>query len=99
MKLFEECGDKFDSEQLILLREYAFQMLKGLEYIHSKNIAHCDIKAANILLSSDNTYAKSTVKLIDFGCSKTKLEKSLSAGNKITDFVVTIPWAAPEVIN
>ena len=51
------------------------------------------------MLSSDNTQLKSTVKLVDFGCSKTKLEKSLSNGNQITDFVVTIPWAAPEVVS
>jgi len=81
-----------------LLREYSFQILQGLNYIHSKNISHGDIKSANILLSSDNMEHQATVKLIDFGCSQAKLENSLS-NNNITDFISTIPWAAPEVVN
>ena len=90
MDLFMHMDDHIDEEQLTLLREYSYQILKGLEYIHANDIAHCDIKAANIMMSSDTTQG-STCKITDFGCSKTKLENSLSNGNKITDFVVTIP--------
>ena len=41
------------------------QTLNGLAYMHSKNIVHGDIKAANILINSN-----SIVKLCDFGASK-----------------------------
>jgi CRISPR type III-B/RAMP module-associated protein Cmr3 len=41
-----------------------FQILDGIEYIHSKNICHGDIKPQNIL--TDGT----TVKITDFGTSK-----------------------------
>ena len=29
------------------------QLLQGLDHMHTKNIAHCDIKLANILLKKD----------------------------------------------
>ena len=38
------------------------QILKGLQYIHEKNIAHRDIKGANILITKDGI-----CKLADFG--------------------------------
>jgi serine/threonine protein kinase len=42
-----------------------FQILKAVEYIHSKKVAHRDIKPDNIVASSD----KSQIKLIDFSIS------------------------------
>ncbi|XP_060189626.1 mitogen-activated protein kinase kinase kinase 18-like [Lycium barbarum] len=47
-----------------LIGYYTKQILQGLEYIHSKGIAHCDIKGRNILLG------KTGAKLADFGCAK-----------------------------
>lgn len=40
------------------------QLLSAIEYIHYKNICHCDLKTANILISNIG------VKLIDFGLSR-----------------------------
>lgn len=42
----------------------AVGVLKGLEYLHSKNIIHRDIKPANILMQGD------TPRLADFGISR-----------------------------
>lgn len=39
------------------------ELLAALEFVHSKNIVHADIKPENIIISGDN------VKLIDFGLS------------------------------
>ncbi|KAF8600218.1 kinase-like protein [Ceratobasidium sp. AG-I] len=43
------------------------QMLSALEYIHSRNIVHRDVKPGNIMASLENT---PRLKLIDFGISR-----------------------------
>ncbi|KAG1657880.1 Serine/threonine-protein kinase TAO1 [Nymphon striatum] len=59
--------------------------LEGLQYLHSKNKIHRDVKAGNILLTE-----LGTVKLADFG--------SASMMCPANSFVGTPYWMAPEVI-
>ncbi|CAN4109962.1 unnamed protein product [Withania somnifera] len=47
-----------------LIGYYTKQILLGLEYLHSRDIAHCDIKGQNILLG------KTGAKIADFGCAR-----------------------------
>jgi serine/threonine protein kinase len=70
---------------------YTKQILYGLLYLHSKNIAHRDIKGANVLIS----HANSTVKLADFGCAK---EIAQNKTNNMESMRGTANWMAPEVI-
>jgi len=71
--------------------KYLFkQIVVGIEYIHSKNIIHRDIKLENILL--DNL---GVVKICDFGVSKLLPEGPES---KATECCGTPAYMAPEVI-
>ena len=66
-------------------------MLKGLAYLHSKNIIHRDIKGANILISKDGI-----VKLADFGLARILYPNNRNY--KYTNRVVTLWYRAPELL-
>ena len=64
------------------------QLITTLQYIHSNNIVHRDIKPDNILLDLDNT-----IKLCDFGVSKI-----IPPGQLINDSCGTPAFIAPEIL-
>ena len=68
---------------------YAYQMLSSLKYLHSKNIAHRDIKPQNILVNPKNN----KIKLCDFGSAK-KIEQ----GQKSIAYICSRFYRAPELI-
>lgn len=51
---------------VIMVKLYAFQMVKAMNYIHIKSICHRDFKPQNFLIENQNN----VVKLCDFGSAK-----------------------------
>eukprot|EP00736_Rhodelphis_marinus_P013915 Rmarinus@m.7316 len=73
-----------------LVLRWATDAARGLTYLHSHSppVMHRDMKSANMLLSADLT-----VKLSDFGLSRTK-----TSAQTMTSMLGTPVWMPPEVI-
>ena len=69
-----------------------YQIIRGLKYIHSAELIHCDIKPCNILLNSD-----CNVKITDFFYSRTvATEEELF--DDIDEYICAHWYRAPELI-
>ena len=67
------------------MRTYFHQLIAGLEYLHSKDVAHLDLKLENLLMGKDFL-----LKIIDFDQSQMKGEERLISGG-------TNSYRAPEI--
>uniref|UniRef100_A0A8C7F4Y2 dual-specificity kinase n=1 Tax=Oncorhynchus kisutch TaxID=8019 RepID=A0A8C7F4Y2_ONCKI len=56
----------FQGFSQILVRRFAYSLLKCLQMLHKEKIIHCDLKPENILLSHKG---QGNIKVIDFGSS------------------------------
>ena len=68
----------------------AYQVLKGLKYIHSAGIVHRDLKPSNIAVDS-----QVDAKILDFGLARDDVSENQIG---MTGYVVTRYYRAPEVI-
>mmetsp|Transcript_31070 Transcript_31070/g.75616 ORF Transcript_31070/g.75616 Transcript_31070/m.75616 type:complete len:450 (-) Transcript_31070:80-1429(-) len=69
------------------IRNYMFQMLTALHYMHRQGFFHRDLKPENILVTGD------TLKIADFG-----LAREIRSRPPLTDYVSTRWYRAPEVL-
>uniref|UniRef100_A0A914VUE4 Protein kinase domain-containing protein n=1 Tax=Plectus sambesii TaxID=2011161 RepID=A0A914VUE4_9BILA len=74
----------------------SIQVAQGLEYIHSKDIVHIDIKCENLLLDFNHD----NVKICDFGCAIRKVSNGRIAYFDAFDarIGVSAHWTAPEIL-
>ncbi|KAI4333291.1 hypothetical protein L6164_018121 [Bauhinia variegata] len=76
-------------KRLIIAMDAAF----GMEYLHSKDIVHFDLKCDNLLVNLKDPL-RPICKVGDFGLSKIKRNTLVSGGVR-----GTLPWMAPELLN
>ncbi|CAF1086068.1 unnamed protein product [Adineta ricciae] len=76
----------------------ALQMTKGVNYLHSRSIVHCDIKSLNFLM--DQAVDGYLVKISDFGLAKIRQETSRQTKERAEQVVSsgTLQWKAPELL-
>lgn len=70
------------------IRSMSFDILSGIDFLHSHRIVHRDLKPHNLLVTSSGR-----VKLADFGLAKT-----YDTEMKLTSVVVTLWYRPPEVL-
>lgn len=86
---FEQLLDTENCLDEVETKDFSFQILSALEYLHQQGIVHRDIKPSNIVLFSD---LPRKYNLTDFG-----LFRNIHADNADLSFVGTHLYAAPEV--
>uniref|UniRef100_A0A336MTK5 CSON004523 protein n=1 Tax=Culicoides sonorensis TaxID=179676 RepID=A0A336MTK5_CULSO len=74
-------------------KSWFYQLVKGLKYLHSQNIAHRDLKCENILISK-----KMNIKIADFGFARHCTDNH---GNNLFSLTYcgSAAYAAPEIVN
>ncbi|XP_041966710.1 death-associated protein kinase 2 isoform X2 [Alosa sapidissima] len=73
--------------------EFIKQILDGIQYLHSRNIVHFDLKPENIMLLN-NKVPLPRIKLIDFG-----LAHKIEDGVEFKNIFGTPEFVAPEIVN
>ncbi|KAJ8248747.1 hypothetical protein GJAV_G00227300 [Gymnothorax javanicus] len=73
--------------------QFIKQILEGVHYLHSRKIAHFDLKPENIMLL-DKSFPLPRIKLIDFG-----LAHKIEEGAEFKNIFGTPEFVAPEIVN
>ncbi|XP_078138907.1 cyclin-dependent kinase-like 3 [Centroberyx gerrardi] len=87
--LVEEVAREPQGLQKTSIRKHTFQILRAVDYLHTNNIVHRDIKPDNILVTSSGV-----IKLCDFGFARTLPETKVP----LSSHVVTLWYKAPELL-
>ena len=76
-----------------LTKNFTKQILEGLDYLHTNNVIHLDLKARNVLIDADNV-----LKLADFGLSM-RLRDDICTSRQFNTCKGTYTHMAPEMID
>ncbi|KAL4431492.1 hypothetical protein ABPG75_006748 [Micractinium tetrahymenae] len=74
---------------------YALDTAKALSYLHSRKVAHLDLKSGNVLLGWRDR--RPTAKIAGYGLTGRKVSMVRSAAQGVTSAASMLPWTAPEV--
>lgn len=70
-----------------LLLQFAFDIARGMQYLHSQNIIHRDLKSSNLLLDKHLN-----VKIADLGIARE------ATHTQTMTTIGTVAWTAPEIL-
>jgi len=91
-----ELGDflrqSIDSLPLSQQIDFSLQIASGLRYIHSKSVAHRDLKSLNILMK--NMDGNMLLLISDFGLSKEEIGATMATAGALG----TPSWSSPEIL-
>jgi serine/threonine protein kinase len=73
-------------------RTIANVLLNAIDFMHSRQVVHRDIKLQNVLFGKNEDFR--TLKIVDFG-----LAKCLDGDRKVKDFCGSLGYMAPEIYN
>lgn len=76
-----------------VIQFFLYQILRGVNYIHSAKIIHRDLKPHNLLVNND-----CELKICDFGSSRTFLPELKLISSRYTDYITTRWYRAPELL-
>jgi cyclin-dependent kinase len=74
----------------VQIKKWFYELLKGVNYMHSQLILHRDLKPENLLLNKTNT-----LKIADFGLSTQLVSKDQKSSNH---HVISLWYKAPELL-
>jgi len=93
VSLFSEIRSQIKPEKLL------YQIISGIQHLHSLKIVHRDIKPQNILIAAPKKNQKHPRVLIsDFGLCKKLEDNQSSFNNTIHIAAGTVGWRAPECL-
>jgi serine/threonine protein kinase len=85
----KDAKEELDEEEI---KKIMLGILTGVEYLHSVNIIHRDIKDQNILIDDDGN-----ARICDFGLARI-VKKDLDKRRRLTYGVGTLPYKSPEIL-
>lgn len=87
LEILESNATGLESEYI---RKIIYQLVKSIDYCHSHDVIHRDVKPENLLISKDNV-----LKICDFGFARVLPR---SDHEIITDYVATRWYRSPELL-
>lgn len=78
-----------------VIKNYTFQIIQAVAYLHQHHTLHRDLKGANILVDSTGQ----RVKLSDFGTAARLMAHGTGTREFCGQLLGTIPFMSPEVNN